>query len=108
MTSYSNGTNISRIRPSSITSLSLQLTSIDWDRAEELGRILQATGADIKILRVECAGSDLERARSVFARFDPQVFEWHTAPCWLVRPANVFEQILVSEQTNEKLCTIFC
>lgn len=76
MTAHSNGTALSCINPMSISSLSLQLASIDWTKAEQLGEVLRSTGARIKTLKVECAGSDLERARDVFARFDPEVFEW--------------------------------
>lgn len=96
MSAHANGTALSCISPSAMTSLSLQLTSIDWDKAERLAKTLAQCGTRIRTLKVECAGSDLERARVVFAHFDPEVFEWHTAPCWLIRPAEIFEQILLA------------
>lgn len=60
-----------------ISSLSLQLTSsADWAKAGQLGSMLKEGGADIKRLKLKCAGSDTGKARELFGCFRPEEFEW--------------------------------
>lgn len=51
----------------------------------------------LQTLTVECAGRDLTNAMPFFQQLDVlEAFEWNTAPCWLIRPAELFTALLVS------------
>lgn len=51
----------------------------------------------LQTLSVECAGRDLTNAMPFFQQLDVlEAFEWNTAPCWLIRPAELFTALLVS------------
>lgn len=53
----------------------------------------------LQTLSVECAGRDLTNAMPFFQQLDVlEAFEWNTAPCWLIRPAELFTALLVSIQ----------
>ncbi|PWN22599.1 hypothetical protein BCV69DRAFT_151264 [Microstroma glucosiphilum] len=72
--------------------------------SRERMQVSQLRRYPLQTLSVECAGRDLTNAMPFFQQLDVlEAFEWNTAPCWLIRPAELFTALLLSWRSMHTL-----